>query len=91
MLCKKKKCPFFKTHQQYVDDLIKYTYENDEKYSFRLIYNQGEYICLEPQNCMANCQNSPFERGCAGFDFLKPKEIKRYYSRIRVFNGDMRN
>lgn len=25
MLCKKKKCPFFKTHQQYVDDLIKYT------------------------------------------------------------------
>ena len=66
-------------------------YENDEKYSFRLIYNQGEYICLEPQNCMANCQNSPFERESAGFDFLKPKEIKRYYSRIRVFNGDMRN
>lgn len=34
-------------------------YENDEKYGFRLIYNGNadEYICLEPQNCLANCAN----------------------------------
>lgn len=65
-------------------------YENDKKYQFRLIFNRGEFICLEPQNCMANCQNSPFERKNAGFDFLKPKEIKKYYSQISVCKGDRR-
>ena len=65
-------------------------YENDEKYQFRLIYNKGDFICLEPQNCMANCPNSPFERKSAGFDFLKPKEIKKYYSKIHICDGDVR-
>ena len=59
-------------------------YENDEKYTFRLIYNGGKagYICLEPQNCLANCANSPFTREEAGFDCLAPGESKTYRSRI---------
>lgn len=65
-------------------------YENDEKYLFRLIFNRGEYICLEPQNCMADCANSLFDRKQAGFDYIKPKEKKRYVSRIYICEGDAR-
>lgn len=65
-------------------------YENDEKYEYRLIFNRGEFICLEPQNCLANCPNSPFNRKAAGFDFLKPNDVKKYYSRINIYNQDMR-
>ena len=59
-------------------------YENDEKYRFRLIYNGNadEYICLEPQTCMANCQNAPFDRKYAGFDYIEPMASKKYWSRI---------
>lgn len=65
---------------------LKVVYENDEKYGFRLIYNGGRegYICLEPQNCLANCQNSPFSREEAGFDYIKPGESKTYRSRIII-------
>ncbi len=71
----------------YITDIvngIRMVYENDEKYGFRLIYNGGGdgYICLEPQTCLANCQNSPFSREEAGFDFLRPKESKIYGSKI---------
>lgn len=67
-------------------------YENDEKFGFRLIYNGNadEYICLEPQTCLANCQNSPFDRKEAGFDYIKPKETKTYYSKIYIAEGDKR-
>ena len=67
-------------------------YENDEKYRFRLIYNGNadEYICLEPQNCMANCQNSPFSREEAGFDYIEPKKSKIYVSKISIEEGDRR-
>ena len=63
---------------------LRAVYENDEKYGFRLIYNGGEvgYICLEPQTCLANCQNSPFSRDEAGFDFLRAGEGKTYRSKI---------
>ncbi len=63
---------------------LRVVYENDEKYGFRLIYNGGSdgYICLEPQTCLANCQNSPFSRKEAGFDFLEVGERKTYRSRI---------
>ena len=63
---------------------LRMVYENDKKYEFRLIYNGGSegYICLEPQTCLANCQNSPFSREEAGFDFLKSKESRTYRSRI---------
>ncbi len=63
---------------------LRIVYQNDEKYQFRLIYNGADdgYICLEPQTCLANCQNSPFSREEAGFDFLKPQESKTYRSKI---------
>lgn len=67
-------------------------YENDEKYQFRLIYNGNadEYICLEPQNCMANCQNSPFAREEAGFDYIEPGKSKIYISNLYITEGDKR-
>lgn len=63
---------------------IKVVYENDTKFGWRLIYNgdADEYICLEPQTCMANCQNAPFDRGDTGFDYLSPHETKTYVSKI---------
>ncbi len=65
---------------------IKIVYENDEKFNFRLIYNGNadEYICLEPMNCMANCQNSPFDRSYAGFDYIEPGKWKIYASKICI-------
>lgn len=64
-------------------------YENDEKYGFRLIYNGNadEYICLEPQNCLANCANSPFSREEAGFDYIEPGKSKVYASKIYIQKG----
>ncbi len=63
---------------------LRVVYENDEKYAFRLIYNGGSdgYICLEPQTCLAGCQNSPFTREEGGFDFLQAGESKIYRSRM---------
>jgi len=65
-------------------------YENDEKLGFRLIFGRDDYICLEPQNCLANCANSPFSREEAGFDYIKPGEMKEYHSRIYIAEGDAR-
>ena len=63
---------------------LRVVYDNDEKYGFRLIYNGGSdgYICLEPQTCLVGCQNSPFSREEAGFDFLQAGERKTYCSKI---------
>ena len=63
---------------------LRMVYDNDEKYGFRLIYNGGNegYICLEPQTCLANCQNSPFPRSENGFDFIEANSSKTYNSRI---------
>lgn len=68
---------------------IKVVYENDEKYKFRLIYNgnANEYICLEPMTCMANCQNAPFDREYAGFDYIEPGKSKNYISKIYIEEG----
>ena len=67
-----------------VEQGLRIVYENDEKYGFRLIYNGGNegYICLEPQTCLANCPNAPFERSETGFDFLAEGESKTYRSKI---------
>lgn len=67
-------------------------YENDEKLGFRLIYNGNadKYICLEPQTCLANCQNSPFNREGAGFDYIEPGKSKEYYSKIYIMEGEQR-
>ena len=63
---------------------IRMVYENDEAYKFRLIFNGGEagYICLEPQTCLAGCQNSPFTREEGGFDFIEGGASKTLRSRI---------
>lgn len=63
---------------------IRVVYEPDQKYGFRLIFNGGDegYICLEPQTCLANCQNAPFERMESGFDFLRVGESRSYRSKI---------
>ena len=61
-------------------------YEMDEKFGFRLLYNGNadEYICIEPQTCMANAPNAPFDRKYAGFDYIKPHEKKAYHTRIFI-------
>ena len=73
------------------DKNVKMVYENRtrydkecSKYPFRLIYNGdgSEYICLEPQTCLANAPNSPFSREEAGFDYIKPHEKKKFFSKI---------
>ena len=65
---------------------ISVVYEMDEKFGFRLLYNGNadQYICIEPQTCMANAPNAPFDRGYTGFDYIKPKETKTYHSRIYI-------
>ena len=67
---------------------LRMVYDSDEKFEFRLIYNGGDegYICLEPQNCLANCPNAPFSREEAGFDALRPGESKIYRSKILLEN-----
>ena len=69
---------------------IKLVYENDEKFGWRLFYNGSadDYICLEPMTCMANCQNSPFDREYAGFDSIAPYSSKEYVSRIYLEDGE---
>lgn len=66
-------------------------YFNSNNLSFRLIYGDGtSYICLEPQTCMANCQNAPFDRNFSGFSFIKPHKKKVYLSKIKLSKGDKR-
>ena len=69
---------------------IKLVYENDEKFGWQLFYNGSAdgYICLEPMTCMANCQNSPFDREYAGFDSIAPYSSKEYVSRIYLEDGE---
>ena len=63
---------------------LRVVYENSENLAYRLFYNgqADEYICLEPQTCMANCQNAPFAREDTGFAFIPPCEKETYISRI---------
>ena len=72
-----------------ISDTIKklsVVYENDEKFKFRLIYCGGEdgYICLDPQNVLANCANSPIGRDEAGFFSIKPSETVKFESKIYI-------
>lgn len=62
---------------------ITVVYKNDSKFGYRLIYGEGtSFICLEPQNCLANCPNAPFERKDSGFKYLAPGEKVNYESEI---------
>ncbi len=67
---------------------VKVVYDTDKKFGWRLFYNgeANEYICLEPMTCMANCQNSPFDREYAGFDYIEPHASKEYVSKIYLTN-----
>ena len=63
---------------------LRMVYDSDEKFGFRLIFNGGDegYICLEPQTCLANCQNAPFPRSETGFDWIEAGASKTYRSSI---------
>ena len=65
---------------------ISVVYESGENLPFRLIYCGGEagYICLEPQTCLANCQNSPFPRAENGFSHIAPGERAVYQTKIYI-------
>ena len=65
---------------------IELVYESSDGLGYRLIYNGNadEYICLEPQSCIANCQNSPFPRESVGFSYLAPGESKRFTAKIYI-------
>ena len=70
---------------------LRLVYENDEAYGYRLIFNGGDegYICLEPQTCLANCQNAPFPRAETGFDWIEAGKSKIYRSRIDLEECDV--
>ena len=70
---------------------LRVVYENDEQYGFRLIFNGGDegYICLEPQTCLANCQNAPFPRSETGFDWIEAGKSKKYRSSIYLEGCDV--
>jgi len=65
---------------------LKTVYANDSKLGWRLFYNAiaDDFICLEPQTCMADCQDSEMDREWTGFDFIPPMESKVYVSRIYI-------
>ena len=59
-------------------------YANSANMGYRMIFNgeAKDYICLEPQNCMIDCLNGPFDLDYSGFEFLKPGESETYHSSI---------
>ncbi len=64
---------------------IKIEYSSCKNLPFRLIYSEGSgFICLEPQTCLANAPNSPFDRDFAGFSYLSPQSESYYFTEIRI-------
>ncbi|MBO7214246.1 MAG: aldose 1-epimerase, partial [Clostridia bacterium] len=65
-------------------------YKNSKNLNFRLIYNgdASEYICLEPQNVMANAINSPFNSDFAGVRYIKPNKTAVFKSQILLKKGN---
>ena len=65
---------------------LKVVYKNSPDLAWRLFYNGNadEYICLEPQTCMVNCQNLDYDPAFSGFAFIAPGETKKYTSEIRL-------
>lgn len=68
------------------DKQLKVVYNTDKQFGWRLFFNGGrqDFICLEPQTCMINCQNTGLEPSCTGFDFIAPKAHKKYVSQIYI-------
>lgn len=65
---------------------LQVVYENDSDLGWRLFYNGNadEYICLEPQTCMVNCQRLDYDHSFSGFAFIATGETKKYHSEIRL-------
>ena len=62
---------------------VRLVYDNDEKYTFRLIYGGADgYICVEPLSAAADSPNSPLGREYSGFRYIKPGREEKYTSRI---------
>ena len=67
------------------------SYETDEKYDFRLIYNGGSdaYLCMEPMSCAINAANAPYPQGFARVPYVPPHGTLSFCSRITVIKeGD---
>ena len=69
-----------------VEKRLKVVYCVDERFGWRLLFNGGrqDFICLEPQTCMVNCQNTDLDPAYTGFDFIAPHACKKYVSQIYV-------
>lgn len=69
-----------------IENKLCVTYETDEKYAYRLIFGsaEGGFICLEPQTCLVNCQNSDLPKEKSGFLYLVPNETAEFFSRIML-------
>ena len=66
-------------------------YKNSNNLQYRLIYSDGlGYICLEPQTCVCNSANAPFDRKDSGFNYIKPNKKITYKSKILLLKGDCR-
>ncbi len=62
---------------------LRVVYENDEKYTFRLIYSGDDsYVCLEPQNCLVNAPLAPFLQEETALDSVAPGKSRTYRSKI---------
>lgn len=61
-------------------------YENSPDLAWRLFYNGNAdaYICLEPQTCLVNCQNLPYDHDYSGFQWIAPGAARTYRSEIRL-------
>lgn len=67
-------------------------YNNSKNLNYRLIYNGNAdgYICLEPQNVMANAPNISKDRKVSGFNYIKPRSKIVFKSQILLLKGDRR-
>lgn len=64
-------------------------YEVDKKFGWRLFYNGNldGYICLEPMNCMVNCQNIHMESEYTKYDSIAPHSSREYICKIYLKEG----
>lgn len=69
---------------------ISVIYKNCSDLAYRLIYcEDSNFICMEPQTCIANCPNAPFPREKVGFVYVEQGQKKTYWSEIGLrFSGE---
>lgn len=59
-------------------------YEYDEKYLYRLIYGNTDFICLEPQTCIVNAPNLKGELKNSGFLAISPFSELKFCNKIYI-------